>query len=129
MRVVKTFSRPSRTKQAFKDECDVNLIMKRFKRDVGVDYLSRFHGYVDGNYGDFTNVSDYRSALDQVSHANDVFMALPSSVRAEFRNDPAYFLDFVNDPKNVDRLVDMGLATRKPVVLDLKKSDSIPKIE
>lgn len=113
-RVIKQFTKPSRTKQAFRDECDVNLIMKRFKRDCGVDFLNRFQGYVDGNFGDFSNVTDYRTALDQLVQAEEMFMMLPSSVRSEFHNDPANFLDFVADPKNEKRLVDLGLATPKP---------------
>lgn len=39
-------------------------------------------------------------------------MALPAQVRAKFSNDAAEFLDFVQNPKNADELVAMGLATK-----------------
>lgn len=119
VRVQKKFGLPSRTKQAFKDECDVNKIMKRFKRQNNVDFLEKFHGYVGGEFGDFSDVADYRAALDQVSHANGVFMALPSIVRKRFGNDPAEFLDFCQNPDNAQELISLGLANPKvPILLE-----------
>lgn len=117
-RVQKVFMLPSLTKQSFKDECDINMIMKRFKRAMGVDYLSRYQGYVSGEFGDFSQVTDYRTALEQIARAGDVFMALPAKVRAEFQNDPAMFLDFCQNPSNADRLVELGLATKGAPVQD-----------
>lgn len=112
IKVQKVFTKPSRTKQSFKDECDVNLIMKRFKKTMGADFLSRFQGYVGGMFGDFSGVTDYRSAIEQIDKARDVFLALPAKVRARFNNDPASFLDFCQDPRNADELVNLGLATK-----------------
>lgn len=117
-RIRKTFSQPSRTKQAFKDECDVNKIMQRFKKVMDVEYLDKFHGYVGGQFGDFSEVGDYRSAIEQVRSAEAVFEALPAIVRKRFGNDPAEFLDFVGDPKNVDEMVSLGLAVKRPEVVE-----------
>lgn len=111
-RVQKSFGKPSRTKQSFKDECDINLIMKRFKNVMGAEYLNRYQGYLSGEFGDFSNVMDYRSAIDQIEQARGVFGALPAKVRARFENDPAQFLDFVQNPANANELVDLGLATK-----------------
>lgn len=112
-KVQKIFSLPSRTKQSFKDECDINKIMSRFKKIMGAEYLNRFNAYASGQFGDFSMVSDYRTAIEQVSQARGVFEALPAKVRARFRNDPAQFLDFCQDPKNVDEMVSLGLATKR----------------
>lgn len=117
-RVKKEFLLPTRTKQSFKDECDINKIMHRFKNVMGADYLNRYNGYVNGQFGDFSNVVDYRSALDQISQARAVFEALPSKVRARFFNDPAEFLDFCQNPANEDEMVNLGLATKRPPVQD-----------
>lgn len=114
-RDVKVFANPSRTKQSFRDECDINMIMKRFKKNMGVEYLSRFQGYVDGQFGDFSGVVDYRSAIEQVSQARGVFDALPAKVRSRFSNDPAEFLDFCQNPANVDEMVELGLAVKRDV--------------
>lgn len=119
-KVQKVFTKPSRTKQSFKKECDVNHIMEKFKRVMGADYLNRYNSVVDGRFGDFTQVADYRTALDQVNRASEVFMALPAKVRSRFYNDPAEFLDFCSNPANADELVSLGLAEKKPVVSDGK---------
>jgi len=124
MRVQKHFTQPSRTKQSFKDECDINLIMKRFKRVMNADFLQKFNGFVGGQFGDFSEVTDYRSALDQVRQAQGVFEALPAIVRKRFNNDPALFLDFCHDPKNSDELVTLGLATKSAPVQDAPSQPS-----
>lgn len=111
---VQKLCKGGRTKQSFRDECDVNKIMKRFKRSAGVGFLDRYQGYLSGQFGDFSEVVDYRTALDQVRQANEVFGRLPAVVRKRFGNDPASFLDFVHDPANVGELVKMGLANAKP---------------
>ena len=100
-RVQKMFSQPSRTRQSHKQECDINEIVKRFKKVAGEDCLDRLAGYAGGQYGDFSEVVDYRTALDQISQAEASFGALPAIVRKQFDNDPAAFLDFCNDPNNL----------------------------
>jgi len=115
VRVQKTFTKPSRTKQAFRDECDINLIMKRFKKVMDGDFLERFNGFVGGQFGDFSEVTDYRSAIEQIREARGVFDALPSIVRKRFGNDPAEFLDFCHNPANLDEMRKLGLAKPDPV--------------
>lgn len=112
-KVQKVFTKPSKTKQAFKKECDINHIMQRFKKAVGVDYLERYNSYMSGTFGDFSQVADYRSALDQLQRADEVFMKLPAKVRSRFNNDAALFLDFCDDPRNEKELVELGLANPK----------------
>jgi len=107
------FDEPSLTKQSFKDECDINVIMQRFKKVCGSDFLNRYSGYLNGSFGDFSSVTDYRSAIDQIQQARGVFEALPAKVRARFENDPAAFLDFVKNPANRDELVGLGLIDPK----------------
>lgn len=114
-RVQLVCSDTSRTKQAFKQECDINHIMKKFKNVQGTDFLSQYNGYVGGQFGDFSNVTDYRSAIEQVRQAQAVFGALPATVRRRFDNDAASFLDFVQNPANEKELIDLGLATPKVV--------------
>ena len=49
--------------------------------------------------------------MNIVLKADEMFNDLPSRARRHFDNDPAKFLDFVQDPKNHEQLVDLGLAT------------------
>lgn len=108
-RVVFKSNKPSRTKQEFRDECNINSIMAKYQKGEMVTHVNRF----GGNYGDFTSVQDYQSSLNQVMQAQDMFLTLPAKVRSEFHNDPGRFLAFVQDPKNADELVKMGLATAR----------------
>lgn len=109
-RVGVSFKQPSLAKQAFKDECDINNIMKRFERD-GI--LNHFNQY-GGQYGDFTDAPDYHDAMNKITAANEMFLTLPAAIRARFSNDPGEFLAFVDKPENANALIEMGLARPNP---------------
>lgn len=103
-----------RVKQSFKDQCDINKILKKFKKVVGKDFLSTFNGYQGGQFADVTNVPDLQNAMEIVARAEGNFMTLPAMVRKRFDNDPLVFAAFATDPKNLDEMVNLGLA-KKPV--------------
>ncbi len=107
-RVAKHFSLPSRAKQSFKQECDINQIMKKFKK-TGLITHTNTH---KGNYGDFIGATDYHNSLNQIHAAQDAFATVPSEIRAKFDNDAGLFLDFVQDPENRDEMIEMGLALK-----------------
>lgn len=94
------------TQQSFVDECDINQIVARFQQTGIFTHLSKY----EGDYGEFTDVTDYQTAMNVVTMANEMFLELPSSVRERFLNDPARFLSFVDDPANQDEMVKMGLS-------------------
>ncbi len=101
----KRFHKPSLTKQSFKDECDVNRIMKNFEKTGHVDHLNNRAKL----YGDFANAEDYHSSVNLVMDAQKSFDALPSEVRLRFDNQPAKFLEFANNPENMEELKTLGL--------------------
>lgn len=94
----------SRTKQSFKDECDVNNIMARFQRTGIVEFAQRFQA----RYGDVRGV-DFASAMNVIAEAREMFAAMPAKLRDRFGNDPARFLEFVQDPENRDEARKLGL--------------------
>ena len=94
-----------RTMQEFKDECDINNILKKYQRSGLVDHVREF----EGRYGDFTAAVDYHEAMNITIQAQEMFMTLPSAIRARFENDPGEFLAFANNPENEDELREMGL--------------------
>lgn len=112
MRVRLQFPNPSLTQQSFKDEVDINKIMKRFSRQTKSDWLSQYRDCIGGDFGDFSDVVDYRTALDRVIAAKASFEALPAVLRKRFQNDPAEFLDYCMNPANLDEMVSLGLATK-----------------
>ena len=99
-----SFSGPGRTKQAFKDECDINKIMARYQQ-TGIDEFAHRH---KGQFSDVTGY-DFQEAMQTVASAQSLFHELPSSIRTRFENDPGKFLDFVHDPDNASEMHEMGL--------------------
>lgn len=111
-----------RTQQSFKDDVDINLIMRRFERTGMIDHLNEYKG----QYGDFLDVpQSFHEAMDQVIAAEGMFMTIPAKVRARFHNDPGEFLAFVSDPANADEMYELGLAKR-PVADDVQPERSEP---
>jgi len=102
---------PSRTKQSFRGESDINAIMRKYlSTGVPPSYVNR----AQAMFGDFSGSSDYLEMMLKVKSAQDVFAALPSAVRNACDNDPAKLLDIVFDPAQQDKLVQLGLATKAP---------------
>lgn len=99
----------SKTQQSFKDECDINTIVKRFglTGELPQDYQMP-------QSGDFTGVSDYQSAMNAVRAAEEAFMAVPAEIRARFSNDPGKFMAFFDDPANRDEGLRLGLLQAPP---------------
>lgn len=107
--VPKTFKKPSRAKQAFKNECDVNIILSKYMK-TGV--LSHVNGSAP-RFGDFTNATDYQTSLNRILEANSAFEAMPAKIRARFANDPAQLIAFVSDPANRKEAEDLGLVEKR----------------
>lgn len=106
IRPIFVFPEEDKAQQQFKDECDINKIMKRFEK-TGI-LPENLHQAV---YGDFSEVPSYLDSLNIVNNAQDLFFSLSSRIRAQFDNDPGQFLNFALDPSNSEELVKMGLAT------------------
>lgn len=109
---------PSMTQQQFKDEADINYIVSMYDSS-GV--MPTFHG--DGQpaqpvFGDFASLPDNAQEMyNRLIEAKNNFDNLPLEVRKRFNYDPAAFLEFVDNPENLDELVAMGLATKTTAVV------------
>lgn len=92
------------TKQSFAGDADINELVRRF----------HVTGELPTNVrmplsGDFTNVMDFRGAMDAIVAARESFDAMPAEVRARFDNDPAKFVDFCDNKENWPEAEKMGL--------------------
>ena len=99
-----------RTKQSFKDSCDVNKIIKKAQVEGGLSHALKYDKAV---YGEFSGV-DLLGAYEQIGRAKAIFADLPSEVRNEFNNDAFAFARFASDPANIDRLPQLIPAIAKP---------------
>jgi len=97
----------TRTQQHFKDETDINNILRQFNITGQLPTKT-----MSPRYGDFTGISDYHSALNQVIAAEDEFMSLPAQLRGRFNNDPQELIEFLNNPENKDEAQKLGLVNK-----------------
>ncbi len=98
-----------RTKQSFKDETDINKILKRAQKTGTISHLNKH----EGRYADFSDF-DFFTNLQMLSQGREIFDDLPSEIRREFNNSPAGFFKYVNDPENKDRLAELLPALAEP---------------
>jgi len=115
-----------RVKQSFKDETDINKILKRAQKTGTISHLNKF----EGSYADYADF-DFFNAQLMLTKGREIFDALPSEIRSEFNQSQAQFFDYVNDPKNSERLGELlpGLAApgRQNIDLSTDQQDPIAK--
>jgi len=102
---------PSLAQQHARDECDINTIVNAFGLTGQLP-----NGVRTPTYGDFTDATDYHSALNAVIAADAAFMQLPADIRSRFNNDAGAFVDFVSDDSNRAEAEKLGLVPSTPVV-------------
>jgi len=99
------FGTNSMTEQSHAKSCDINVIMQKYQKSGVLDHVNKHQE----NYG-FCTSADLHESLNQIKTAQEMFDDLPSKARTKFNNDPAQFLDFVQDPENEAQLFDLGLS-------------------
>ena len=92
-------------------DTDINTIMAKYAKTGQFTHVTP----MAGEYGDFSNVPDYKSAMEQIMAADALFMELPAKVRERFGNDPANFIEFATNDKNIEELRKLGLAPPAPL--------------
>lgn len=97
---------PSRTKQSFVEESNINTIMAKYEKTGLIEHQNK---YGEGRYTDMPNEADFHEAMSLVAEANSMFADLPAGIRRRFDNDPGEFLEFVDDDANRDEMREMGL--------------------
>jgi len=103
---------PSLTKQSFKDECDINNILKKYRNTGLITHVQTARQ----GYGDFSSITDYQSAMNAVLAAQEAFLELPAEIRERFGNDPMTFVQFIDNPANVNAAVELGLKPKSDAV-------------
>lgn len=111
----------TRTKMEFAAECDLNVIMARYIQ------TGELPAGIVGTYGDFSTPVDFHTAQNILARASQQFEALPGEVRARFQNDPAAFLEFVHDEKNLEEANKLGLLTEEAAAR-LERARAVPPV-
>jgi len=99
---------PTKAKQSFKDEADINIIMGKYVQTGHIVDPS-----IPRNrkpfYGDFSNVTGIYESKCRIAKAEEEFMLLPSKIRDKFENNLENLVAFLADAKNDAEAVEMGL--------------------
>lgn len=111
----------SLAQQQFKDECDINNILRQFNVTGELP-----NAPLSPRYGDFTGISDYKTALDRVIAADEEFMNLPATIRARFDNDAANLIQFLDNDENRLEAEKLGLVEPKQIITAPTVEESTP---
>lgn len=98
-----------RTEQCHKKECDINNIIKKYDKHGLITHVNQ----AIAHYGDYTEINEFSVSMNTVKKAQELFDALPATVREKFGNDPGKYVEFVTNPENHEEMVKMGLAIKK----------------
>lgn len=94
-----------RTKLSEQAQTDIMRIVRKHRETGELDHISS----TLASYGDFTQVPDMQTALNQADAANDMFGELPAEIRKRFNHSPAEFVEFFDDPENDLEAIELGL--------------------
>lgn len=107
----KVVEQECRTKQSFKDSCDINKMLKTAQVTGSISHLMK---YPEAIYGEFDGDVDLLTARTRIDKAQKIFDELPSEIRSEFQNDALKFVRFAGDPANNERLATLLPAIAEP---------------
>lgn len=97
--------------QSQKEEADINTILRKFGVTGQLPQNIRMP-----QYGDFTGIGDYQSALAAVKQAEQNFMMLPAELRERFNHNPQEFVEFCENKDNKEEAKKLGLLKDEPAV-------------
>jgi phage internal scaffolding protein len=113
----------SMTQQSHAAAADVRNIIKQYDRTGLIANVNK--GVAQ--YGDYSEINEYAEALNMVREANESFQQIPSHIREQFGNNPGVFFEFATDPKNKEKMIELGLAKPDQTVREEpEKSETAP---
>lgn len=110
------------TQQQFKETTDVNNIVKQYAKTGELPISGK-----TGVYADMSEIPDYQEALHTVIQAQTAFDGLSSEIKDRFQYDPSRLIKFLQDSRNDDEAVKLGLKVKKPDPIPTPtKADNTP---
>lgn len=107
----------SRTLQEPALDADIHNIMKKYVHTHGPIPMPKILETVN----DFSDAADYQESLNRLIEAQEAFNSLPATTRADFQNNPANLISFLNDEKNYDKALEYGFISPEAHAARLEK--------
>lgn len=99
----------SMTQQQFAQDSKINNILKNHDRNGIIENINRGNAI----YGDFSEITDFADAIEQIELAKAEFLNIPWEIREKFQNDAGQFFKYASNPENIEGMREMGLANPK----------------
>lgn len=113
------------TKQAHKDECDVNKVVERYMKTGDINAINTISN-PNGRFLDASLTQDFKASMDQVESMKSLYNSRPD-IQSQFPFVGQFLaaFDTAADPKQQKKLVKLGLLGRE--ALDaLNKAEAQP---
>lgn len=106
---------PSMAEQHTGHLTDINYLMERYKPDELAAYIAARAQYKQEIIGhDFAQEPDMQGAKNIIYESRQAFENLPEDIRNNFKSH-LEFLKFIDNPQNVEKMVKMGILTKKQI--------------
>lgn len=111
-RIISTSTEPSLTDESFADECNISLMIERYK-------VSKIPPRtVNVSYGYSPSPDDFQNAQYLMAEVKTNFESLPSKIREEFGYDVQKYLAYIGDRDNLKDCYERGLVDPSSVKLE-----------
>lgn len=112
---------PSLTRQEFAADADINTIMAQYEKTGVISHVNN----TPPQYLDLSDTPDLQTAITIMRDAETAFMSLPAVVRATFDNNSIKFIDFAQNPANIEKMREWGLAPPPPAPPEPQKVEIV----
>lgn len=102
----------SMTQQQFKDETDVNNIIQKYVQTGELTHVRQ--NAAAGVFEDVSQISNFHEMQNTIVRAKEAFALVPAELRHKLHNDPARFIEWINDEKNNAEAIKYGVKSRTP---------------
>lgn len=93
----------SLTQQHFKDETEINHIVRKYLKGHPLPVTTK-----TAMFGDFPSM-DFHEMKNAIADIDSQFAALPAKLRGRFKNDPYQLIRWMENPDNAKEAVKLGL--------------------
>lgn len=115
-----------KTKQSFRDETDINTIVKRHLHNSPGRNLANIGNPLASREPRFGHMpaKSFHEMLNAVTDIQTAFLSLPGKLRARFGGSPYQLLRWVEEPRNYKEAVKLGLIEDAELLEEVKSAEA-----
>lgn len=113
-----TFVKPSLTSQEFKDEVDINNVLKKYAAQaklLGLPISEVLPPLSSDQFSDVSNYDDFISSMNKIATMKQTFENLPSDVRRKYGDRVEDFVKGLSNPDDFNYLAEKGVLNKDEV--------------